>query len=323
MQSADILTIAIIGTSPQGILGPVRVKSFKAFKRHIGELEQAPPQGFLAANAAVHAFMNGAQSILFSGLQNGDLEAALQRLAKNHPAAIVAPELSPEESLSLLAACRRTLGPKPVLVFSPPERASVKQMIACSQGTQKDSQVVWVAPAIVTTSPGRRAPEVLPASTLAAPSILGMASTLRGVHELSRDFNYDQRERLKEAGYGLFEAHGKRRVLSLRMRRPNPRYEAPIEDAGPIGLEAELAAQIEAACALVDLDRAPNIALLKQLERRAKVALEPFVHDGLIERFVVHAEFEVDNPSIVVMEVGFWRAQRVHQLVLRAVQLGQ
>ena len=313
-------TLGSVGSSPAGVLGPIRASRWARFQELMGELEPTPPGSYLAGHAACHALMNGVSRVTFAGLPDGDgpdrIADAVRRLARAEPPdLLVAPGVVAADAARALVDASAEL-PDCEVWLDGPRGSSADAAIAHASAVGADGRRVrLVVPWVPTLTPGRRRLEPLPGTCLVGPLRLGVCASLRGVHECPAPPNQDDLRGLAEAGCGLLTATGVRRLVGLAFPRPRP-IQAERPPTLDERLRAELADRLEPLCA-----GQPNDHMLwKRLERSATSLLEDWRRSGRITGYTIRCDEETSEERPVV-EVWLETPARPGRLVVRLSQL--
>jgi len=316
---ASPTTVGILGDSPNGVVGPLRAGRFDRFQEQVGWLEAVRAGEYLAGHAACHALMNGVDRVVFAGLGEAatpeEVGQAVHRLRDLGPLdLVVAPGLVEPSLARTLAEAVRAGGSR--LWLDAPPGADVEAVLTHAAAVADGDHVRVVSPRVPTITPGRRQLEPLPATCLVAPLHLGTRPRLRGVHECPAPPGPDARRALEEAGCGLLEAVGRRRLVRLAFPAPLCHRE---DTPAPSGPEARLEALLRDACALC-LDGGPsNPTLWRRLERAVTSRLEELRRRGEVTAYVVRCDEETCGGvgGSPVVEVVVRLPSRVREVVVR------
>lgn len=340
--------VGILGPSPRGIEGPIRVGRFDQFQRQAGEIEQAAPGSFWAGHAACHCFMNGVARVVFSGVQEPEVPrswlGALSRLFLDEEPGlelliipgIEDPDLSAQLLGRFLASTDSAASyghrEPPTLWLDAPDHASVDEILRYAERIGADGERVRLAtPRISVISPGRRSYERLPASCLIAPLALGLADALGAVHDLDGPeaaLDIDDLGRLQAAGCGVLAPRGKRQQLAAafsleRPRAPDLSPHAPELLSEPLpsnfaGVSARLEEDLEAATRDLSGAGLRGGALRAAALREARAVLSGYKARGEIAGFVARCDEETcagaEGEPVVEVHLNF--PKRVSQVRL-------
>lgn len=287
--------LGIVGRSVKASRGPVQADRFERLARFVGGIEQTPALSYPALHAAWHAFVNGVDRVIFSSVAEpyGDEAwiAAMKRLFQSDPLGLVVAPGGPSEAL---AEAFRSL---------PFTRTSC--LWVDEDPGARDEQVRAGEQEIPTISPGRRTPELLPASALIAPLHLGVVTALLGTHDPPTTSGW-----LKADAYG-------RIVLAKPLDLPGPRL-PPRPEAEVSAVQFRIDRAIAKMVEPILLTENVSPALYRRLEREAAAILEPYKKKGEIVRYSVRCDSETsEDAGGPVIEIRLVEPKRVEEIILR------
>jgi len=341
------MILAILGYIPTHPRRVVRVDTFAKFQQLCGMLEQ---ESYLVGHAACHATMNGFERVLAKDIDATDGESVregVEALLSAGPfdALIMPGPHAPSIQKALLDACASPSADFTFRLFlDPPRGADIDQIIDWQKALPPFAAYAY--PWVLTHTPTRRAPEVLPPSCLMPALTLGIAPHLRGVHEADT-LRLDDALALAEGGVETMIASGKRSVL-IRLQPDlytEPPHAVHFEDvmglplppeppADPrqakierdeAAIETMLLEQIELRCNDVLAQATTNnAALWSTLTRTATSVLRDAQSRGFITKFHVRCDEETaswGSPTVPVVEILIAFAQRVRQVKFRTLRM--
>lgn len=332
------MKLAILQSIPTHPRHPVQTDTFAKFQHLCGMIEQ---QSFLAAHAACHATMNGIPRTLAVDTDisdETDVLHALDTAFQTDPFdALVLPGLTdPSIQHAVSTRCQREQDTHAFkIIFDAPRDTPVAELVRRQRVLPRFATLCW--PYISTVTPGRRSPEWLPASCVAAPLLLKTAPHLRGVHEPA-SLSADDAATLDEAGVLVLRQKivARRPVIGLMTppsRDATPSTHAFADVEVPPGLfvpdtsapecdeaafERELLAALETRCAEVIHTHPKNDAnLWAALARTVTAELIHARDKGYIRKYHVRCDAETASwgtPETPVVEILIDFPKRVREV---------
>lgn len=332
------LTLGILGIAPRADCPPrLRATRLDRFQHHAGELAVT---SFLAGHLAAHALVARVGAVELAAVPAGTPDEpaapwldALARLLDDNvaPSTVAAPGLLAVDTLAALAGVLAERAPRTVLVYDLPRDTTLDAALAQAERLADCGPARGAWPWVSSLTPGRPAAELLPASCVALPLILGHTRRLSGQHELEHVawLDEDAATRLTRAGVSVLTPYGPRRQLGL-VDVPQPRLRAAAPSAArraPLDVEALIRQDLDRALATLAATQPHGERpreLWSRAARQATTVLREYERRGLILGFTVRCDEETNHgalPERPVVDVTIEpRARAVAQFALRVGQ---